>query len=227
MASSSSFLAARKAAFSSSRVFFIVAMSSLTALMFSMHCAFSSLSCLIRSPSFAIFASFFSIFHVKSAIVLLILLYSSLHSSRLAMSSFVSTCNSSINLSMALITSSKWPTFANFTAAATRAKRKLCTLVACFFKAEYAFSAGAAISCEATWRNDAGAGVVAVLSEKALPNNSLASSLVRISRALPMPASSSSLRLFRCFHSSVLSVQASFVVSKNSTSAFNCASVSS
>mmetsp|Transcript_81260 Transcript_81260/g.228906 ORF Transcript_81260/g.228906 Transcript_81260/m.228906 type:complete len:247 (-) Transcript_81260:446-1186(-) len=68
---------------------------------------------------------------------------------------------------------------------------------------------------------------VSLPSLMAEAKSSRASSLVRISIALEMPASSSSRRLLRVVHSSCFSSQAALVTSKNFMSASFCATVSS
>mmetsp|Transcript_68451 Transcript_68451/g.200957 ORF Transcript_68451/g.200957 Transcript_68451/m.200957 type:complete len:349 (+) Transcript_68451:836-1882(+) len=183
--------------------------------------SFSSFS--MESESLAILASFFSIFQSRSLLLDSTFWYSSLHWSRFSMSSSPSSLSTCIMSLMAVITSSKWPALVVLTCAARRARRRLWDFVAPFFSAAKALLTGAATSSTlAVCRKE-----VSLPGLMALLNISRASSLVRISRALSMPASSSSRISLRVLHSDALLSQASLVASKNSTSAFIWASVSS
>mmetsp|Transcript_55851 Transcript_55851/g.156711 ORF Transcript_55851/g.156711 Transcript_55851/m.156711 type:complete len:200 (+) Transcript_55851:782-1381(+) len=199
-------------------------MSALIASMSLMVCALSSSNFLMVSSSLSILAWFFSSFQSRSEMVLLIFVYSFSHSSFFSMSDCCSAFRSSTILSMAPMTLSKWPAFDNFTAAATRARRRLWDFEAIFFSASYALRAATGAESMDESCNKAGA---AASFSKDLPKTCRASSLVRISRAFEMPSNSSSRIFLRSDHSSLFVWHASLVVSKNSMSALSCASVSS
>mmetsp|Transcript_71834 Transcript_71834/g.200484 ORF Transcript_71834/g.200484 Transcript_71834/m.200484 type:complete len:205 (-) Transcript_71834:944-1558(-) len=180
----------------------------------------------IRTVSFSILASFLLIFQVRSAMVPLTFAYSLLHWSIF----FSSSCSSVMSISwiissMALITSSKWPALACATLTATRASLRLPALAAFALRAPNASRAGLPTSLE-IWTKLA-AWPPWWPSWMAVSNSVRASSLSRSSMAFLTPASSSSRNALLSDQSPAVVVHACFVASKNSTSWFSCASVSS
>merc|ERR1719271_333639 len=226
-ASSSSFLACKYASFSSFLSSVISDMYCFVSLIFAIVSSFSFVRSSISFSSFAIFAKLFLICQSRSLTVFVISWYSSKHCVFFARSSAPSSWSVLSISSMAPITSSKCPAFELRIWTARAARRMLCDFFTWPFNALYALAAGALTeSCNRD-------GELAICKNVSTPglmdlaNNSRASSLVKISKALLMPSNSASRISFLTVHSSCLDWHASFVWSKNSMSAFICFSVSS
>mmetsp|Transcript_134916 Transcript_134916/g.288648 ORF Transcript_134916/g.288648 Transcript_134916/m.288648 type:complete len:487 (+) Transcript_134916:892-2352(+) len=172
-------------------------------------------------------AVFFSIFHSRSPVAKEIVWYCFLQSSCFRSSSLPSSCKVCSSPSIALITSSKWPTSLSFVVspAAKVAKRmlRLFPALACKVSRARAKAEGSPWLCmgaEASCKSVAKPGLMA------FEKSSLALSAVRICKAWVIPASSSLRSPFRIDHSSDFATQEAFVASKKATSAFSWAMVS-
>mmetsp|Transcript_103073 Transcript_103073/g.276894 ORF Transcript_103073/g.276894 Transcript_103073/m.276894 type:complete len:233 (-) Transcript_103073:61-759(-) len=226
MACWSSTFAFLKAEFSAVRSSVKVLICSSTSLMDATVAIFCWVRSSMSPASLSILASFFSIFHSTSLTVLSTFKYSFLHWSRFSMSSASSLFSVVMTLSIITSTFSKWPTLASRTCTAKAASLRLFPLVAELLSTEYAFDIGESAPSNCRKTGAMSRPVLYLMSAPvSLPSlmaelkSSRAASLVRISRALEIPSSSSSRKLLRVVHSSCLVWQAALVSSKKATSA--------
>mmetsp|Transcript_69650 Transcript_69650/g.201950 ORF Transcript_69650/g.201950 Transcript_69650/m.201950 type:complete len:371 (+) Transcript_69650:714-1826(+) len=220
MACKSSDLSVWYFVFSSVRLPSIHLMSSATCASLASTSALSASIASMARLIFSFFASLFLIFQANSLMVELSSWYWFVQPSTRSLSCLSSLASCNKSSSIAFRTSSKCPAPPACTAMA--ASRKLWAIAACFFNTRRAFANG--VSSTSAWSCMKLAAPTPGLM--ALPNNSLASSLVRMVSASEMPASSSARRDLRVPHSSVFATHEAFVASKYSMSAWSCFSMS-